>query len=330
MKKNRLSLIVALLSVAPSLMGASSQTVYVKTSMIGPYELFQKDSTFEVQVISTYFYPVTTYEVIMFGNGNRVNDISINEPSSLIGPQGKKTYNVTIPTSQLMDAKGMTITIKVHNSTEGKDDYNKSIKIYPIGRTVVNPLNYPNNKIYNANKVCGLFDSTISYCNEFYTFPCVLDYFVSSTYYKLDISQFRIRRDSNYYSTNVGSATLSINGKNQFFPGMSQKEQNSCKIPLNVVNNGDILSLSFKGPMYVEPKMLIMSDFPISGFVQTNNFYLPINHIDDLNGTSVTFELSDIGFDKTIFRWNCSLSVSGTLLGRCSSSEYCVEGEVES
>ena len=328
MKKIKLPLIIALLSISPSLIGAATHTVYANTSNIGPFEEHEKDSSFQVEVMSTYPYPIRTYEVIMFGNGDRVNDIATNMPTSVIGPYGKKKYSVTIPTSSLMDSKGMTITIKIHNDTEGKDEYNKKMKLYPVGGLVINPLNY-NGKTYTPHKVSGLFGTTVSYNNEFFTFPSVYDYFNSSTYYKIDISQFQIKRESPLSLTNVGSGSLVIKNKNDYFPCITNKTDKSCKIDLNIVNNGEFISLAFKGPLYVEPQLLIMSDVPRSGFVQTSKFYMPINHINDINGTKFTFELSDIGLDKTTFRWDCSLSVSGNLLGRCSTSEYCVVGEVE-
>ncbi|MCR5184834.1 MAG: hypothetical protein K6C32_01985, partial [Bacilli bacterium] len=203
--------------------------------------------------------------------------------------------------------------------------------IQPVSSATISPFDYKKNKYELgpfAAKLSGIY---ITECKETFKFANYVDYFLNDVYFKIDLDQFNFTFSNNYknYQFSYKEAYMVINGKKDFFPHLTYNSKEETRIPLKLNKNGVSISLNYKNTMYVHPTLLHMSLSPKEGLVATNNFYLPINHLEDIYGTTISFVLSEVGYSKTTITFNVTYLAGDYKLGKCANSEYCVVGGIK-
>ena len=310
------------------LCGASRGPVrYVITpSMeVGPYSKYQSNPTISYKIVSTYLVDKTIYEIFRFGDTNNPSQRTVTKATHTVTAQGTYVGAITLPTSTFLGDSGMSITIEIYNG-DGSINRAKTFVIYPTKNEIIDPTTY--NGTYTCPQTHMVMTSSIvKYTNETYSFPKVDDYFLTDTYYRLPIEQFVIQTSLTAEEFSYLQAYIKIEGMDQYFPSMVYLNGYTL-IPLTVNYSGGLLTLSLKNSLYVEPKLLFMSNLVREGYVATNNFYLPVNHARDLVGASFTIEITKVGYSKTTFSWRSSLLAESPLVGDCQNSSYCVVGSV--
>ncbi len=310
----------------PGIVDTDSLEIYF--DQFGPYEKYQNPCpTFEYRAIGKTTGGGNYTITIMFGDDKVDNRRTIQQNTGYLKYGGKKTFTATAPTNICLGDGGMKVTFKSLNNDTGKTITVCSFTIYPRVQTTVNPLTLSGGK-YVSSKIVAKRTGTfaITY-DETYDFSGFLDYFLTDTYYSLSLDQYVFSRKCTLTDFSYQEANLYINGGSKYFPGLSYSND-VTKIPLTLSKNGNKLSINFANTMYVEPKLLMMSMTPRSGYIATNHFFFPVNHNKDLEGLTFTFEIVGMGYSGLTARWDSSYLAINGLLGSCQNSEYCVDGEI--
>lgn len=301
------------------------QTFQVYINQIGPYEKYQADQAITFKEVSTYQEELVVYEIFRFTEGDGSNLQTTTKPYHTIPADSSYTSTFNLPTSLLLGDKGLTITVDAYDYERSLRLYTKTVTIYPIGHTIVNPTKMDSYSTQNI--IAKISNNTVTYTKEEFTFTNMEDYFLTDVYYKMPINQFSFTTTIKKEDFTYSNAYLIMSKMNAYFPSLPYLNKKTV-LNLNANYGTSEITLSFKDQLYVEPKILQMAVLPKTGYVQTNNFYFPVNHLDDLDGKSFTFQINDIGINKTCLRWNTKLLTSGALIGKCHNSSYCVTGRV--
>ena len=269
----------------------------------------------------------TFYEIFRFGDEINPNQRTVTKGNHKIASKTKYNGSVVIPTKALLGDSGMKITIELYLS-DGTRLKTNNCYIYPKKPETINPITYYSSTYTCRDTRASFISNKVFYSSESYTFTSVDDYFLNDLYYRLPIEQFQIDTSLSGSVFTCEDAYLSITGLNEYFPGLTFNNQNEAIIPLNIIYRNGSLKFAFRNTMYVESRLLIMSTTPKSGYVSTNRFYLPINHRDDLLGSSFKFVMEKVGLNGSTFMWESSLLTGSSLIGDCHNSGYCVKGTV--
>ena len=293
---------------------------------LGPYDKYQADPSVAFTVRSTYSSTKSAYEIFRFGDNNNPNQQTVTKAVHSVAANGTYTGYVTLPTQSFLGDNGMKITIELYNSN-GTRISQTSCYIYPRKPEIINPLHYSND-VYICPQTCAnISDWALSYQTESYIFSHIDDYFLTDIYYRLPLEQFVLQTSIPQNSFSYTKAYLKIVGLQEYFPSLTYVS-GTATIPLSVkYDNGD-LTLALKSALYVEPKLLFMSTSVRQDYALTKNFYLPINHCKDLVGSSFTFGIEGVGYNKSSFIWETALLSENPLIGDCQNSAYCVVGTV--
>ena len=325
MKNKKLLLYLPILAI-PSLMGVVITSVSMSFDRMGPFTKYQKDVSFKYTLTNKSIFDETVYEFFLFGN----KDVPIGKTikTATHSVKGNQTVecSVNLPLSMLLGDDGMIIHIELRNSSDSVLK-TKEFTIYPIISSTINPIT---TDYYESNYVVASMDKDVlTVSKERMVFHDFFDYFTTSTYYKLNINQFKIDWQSSLSEMTIGDSYLYIDGYQEYFPSLAYKG-GITKIPLKMVkDNNGYYQLTFMWKLFVEPKTLIMSTEPRIGYRPTNCFFLPINKKHDLANMQVRFELNNVGFNKNKIIWSSKLLAANNLIGNCQDSEYCVVGEIE-
>ena len=303
--------------------GPQLQTMFL-SMVVGPFDKNQNDPSVSYTIESTFNTSKTIYEIFRFGDNSNPNMQTVTKANHVIASGATYTGYVTFPTKSLFGANGMKVTADIYNSN-GSRIRTMNCYIYPRNKQAVDPTK---NSSYTCPQTRAVFNlSQVSYTNETYSFTKVDDYFLTDIYYRLPIEQFEFETSLSSSEFSYSSAYLKVPGMNTYFPSLTYSN-NASTIPLSVNYNQGKLTLSIKDNLYVETKLLIMSQTSKQGYVATKNFYLPINHSKDLVGSSYILGIEGVGYNKTSFIWICSLLAENPLVGNCQNSGYCVVGTV--
>ena len=298
-------------------------TIYYE---LGPYTKYQSNSLINYTIKSTYTSEQTIYEIIRFGTPSNTNQQTVTKANHSISANGSYTGYVAVPTKTFLGDSGMTMSLEVYNSS-GSQLRISVVTIYPIKSEVINPTRYSSSTYTCPRTKVTVTNGLTRYVNEEYRFTKVDDYFLTDIYYRLPLEQFEMQTTLDESTFTYSNAYLIIQGMEQYFPGLTYSN-GQAKIPLEIKYNEGRLTLGLLNNMYVEPKLLFMSNVPRNNYRATKNFYLPINHCDDLMGASFNIQMNNIGLNKISFRWTTTLISGSPIIGDCHNSGYCVIGRV--
>ena len=302
-----------------------TNTFAVYFNQIGPYEKYQDNPVVTFKEESTYQEDLFVYEIFRFAEGDETNQRTVTKPYHAIEPDSTYTGTFTIPTSLLLGDKGMNITIDIYDYQANYKIYTNTVTIYPIGNTIINPTKM--DEFIAPHNIVKISNKTVKYTEERFTFTKMSDYFLTDLYYRMPINQFEFTSSIKSDDFAPESAYLIIRRMKKYFPSLPHIK-NTATIALSTVYGESAITLQFKNQLYVEPKILQMGVAPQTGYVQTKNFYFPVNHLEDLYGSSFDFQINGIGINKTCLRWSTSLLSNSGLIGKCHNSGYCVTGKV--
>ena len=304
---------------------AVGQTLNISMEL-GPYSKNQNDPLVPYTIKSTYTSSKTIYEIFRFGDDVNPNMQTVTKANHVIESNTTYTGYVSVPTKSLFGSTGMKITFEVFNEN-GSRIKTGSCFIYPKTSLTINPTSYSYHTYQCPETHAMIVNNKTFYTTESYTFTQVDDYFLTDLYYRLPIEQFVINTTLSDSEFTYSKAYLKIVGMDEYFPSLTYTN-GVATINLNVDYNDGQLTFSPKTTLFVDRNLLLMSIGPKVSYVQTKNFYLPINHQKDLVGSSFTFGIEEIGYNKSSFIWQSALLAESPLIGNCHNSGYCVVGTV--
>lgn len=303
-------------------------TCVISYSQLGPYEKYQPASSFSFSIMNKTGVSSTFYLQTQFGDNVIENRIVNNVGYYPLDNNTGQTITTNIPTDMLLGDDGMKIKIIVRNqSFTGSIINSVTSYIYPIKEETLNPFELPSG-IYESQNISSTCDKNqVTHQKEKISFANYVDYFLTDTCYQIPVEQYGFIYEYDGESFSFGSANMKLVGVEEFFPGLLKGKKMSA-VSLDLTQSGKNVSISFKNGLYVHPKYLLMSHTAKMGYVSTHHFFLPVNHIDDLNGMGVNFTLSNVGANKITFSWQSTFYANSGLIGKCQNSEYCIEGRI--
>lgn len=324
--KSKVIRTLLLCGVTPLLMGVTpiqlDRYIEVTSDDIGPYDFPHEDVniTFTIQFINQ---TITTgiYEQLIVGNRTTPNASVARKKSHDVNNYIPYNVTFTLPLSSVYDEDGLSITLKINH--QNGTLYSKTITIYPSEKDVINPFNYTLTP-FESRVLKGHFqESKVVENKEKLYFSDFKDYFLDDVYYRINLNQFTFAYEFPNSTFIYKNAYMTINDKLEYFDNLT-----GGKIPLKITENNGEISVIFKFIMYVDPTLLEMNLLPKTGYVATNNFYLPVNKMSDINGMSLSFEINEIGYNKTTIKWDMIYDPTTNKIGPCQNSEYCIVGGV--
>ena len=236
------------------------------------------------------------------------------------------TLTFTLPFKSALTKKGLKVDITFIN---GKDELLQSLSfnIKPIQPQRINVRDYYDTYLV-INDIVVDPDRVGTYSSEKYKFNQFIDYFNVDSYYRLRLDNIYITYDS-VKACPLGSAHLHFVDYLKLFPYLdSDEEVPTFDIPLSTRTSNNGVFFTFPSIMYVKPQSLEMSLVARPGFVSTKYFYLPVNHCRDLLDQTFTLVVDSFGHNRNSFSWDIRYINNRNLIGDCSTSDYCVVGEV--
>ena len=317
------------LVITPLLMGAtpsptSSGTIIPSSELIGPFEKYQSDKSARFLLQSTLSERVNVMARLFFYDIKTKNSKVVTSAVQTIPAKGSSSFNVTIPISKYLGPLGMEITLEVTNIVSSEKYCSYTRTIYPIGHNSIDPLDYLDNG-YLIKATATRFPDR-AYAERLY-FPNYSDYFLTDIYYRIPFEQFDIQVGGNYTNIPLGTGQMILRDSASLFPNL-KSDGSDITIPLNMEKIGENYRIILAESLYVHPKQLTMSSVPISGYVATNNFYFPVNQLYQMQGLQAHFDIYDFGNSKTNLSWDCYYDPSGSFIGACNNSQFCIVGGI--
>ena len=324
--KNRLIKSLIFIGLAPLLMGASpslvNKYIYVTSDLIGPFEKRQDDVDVNFKIVfSNQDITSGIYEQLIVGTPTRPNASVARKKSHSVTNLQEYTVTFALPLSDLFDEAGITITFRI--MCESGQLYSKSAELYPPSEESINPFDYVSSYYSSKNIVMKFNQNRIVSTRERIIFKNYTTYFQDDIYYRITLDQFSFGYSYIDEPFIYKSAYMSFNNKIENLPFVG-----GTRIPIKLEKSGTKISFSFSNTMYVEPKTLMMSILPVPTFRATNNFYLPRNKREEMNGLQLTFCINGFGYSRTNITWTMTHDPSSNKIGHCQDSEYCVVGGV--
>ena len=161
---------------------------------------------------------------------------------------------------------------------------------------------------------------------ERYSFKNYPSMFSSGTYHTLAISELKFNYDY-HLNFSYSAALLKFEDPLNLFPYLKTIEYRYKYIPLNVFQNGTEISV-VPQVMFVHPKTLEISPVRYSEFVQTNNFFFPVGTYEYYDSINFILDIKNVGINKANILITTPFYPTNTLIGDCTTSEYCIVGGV--
>lgn len=145
-------------------------------------------------------------------------------------------------------------------------------------------------------------------------------------YHYLDLSSLSFIY-TGYKAFSYKEAYITFKDEYDLFPYINE-EDGYKKVILKANDQNGIITFNFFD-LYVNPNSLSMSSSPKDNYLKTNNFYLPKNKLNKLQGLSLNINIVEMGVYSVSVNYIILVHFNSLLLGPCSISEYCIVGGVE-
>ncbi len=326
MKSKTLLIPISLLNMIGSFAGKiTDNPITFSFNPIGPYVEYNDDVTITGKLSTTQSYTAIR-ERISVGEEDEPYSYFYTTASHALNSRRVRNVSFTLPLSTMLSEDGIYGVIEVIDA-DNNVLVSKPFALRPAIPKTINVNNYLT-RDYVVNDVIINITNYSIYHSESIKFTSFLDYFNTDTYYRLDLSQFKIKY-SCFRPFPGGNATLHFVDYNNLFPNINNGQTiPEMDIPLTMSETSGYINFTFPETMYVNKKTLEMSLVARPDFLPTSYFYLPINKKDQLLDQVFSLRVNDFGYGKTSFNWNIRYLNSRGLLGDCSDSDYCVIGEV--
>ena len=239
-------------------------------------------------------------------------------------------YEVTfyLPTKEYLDDDGMYCRFMITDSS-GESLYKFEFTLLPKNSQTIKIDDYKTTSYCLTGTIIKI-GSIIYKDGETFQFNSTLDFFNIDSYFRLDLSSIMFSYSCAYSDLIYSSINLKFIDYNLVFPYLDSVDSNGLsyfKLPLKASRNMLDIKLDFRDKMYVNPVTLEMSKTAKVGYSLTKYLYLPINKKKDLLDQEFVIEVNRFGYNETSFEIPVRYMTSQSLIGDCSTSDYCVVGE---
>lgn len=303
----------------------TNDTFMISSSTIGPYELGSKNQDISFTVL---YQTVGNYRPrFKAAFDNEINFAKVFPLEEISTKFTKISYTITLPLETSLNENGFTCEFSIYDSLNVKMLTSILLNIKTLIPSTYNTSDYDKLSFSKGGYAYKINNNNIINYTETISCSNFMDYFDIDYYYRLPLDQFTFTCSS---ALTVPTATASLNFVDfqNNFPYIEKSLFGQISLPLVMKKTDSTFSLRYEENLYVNTKTLQMSTKPYANFVPTNTFFLPVNCMQNLNETSFIIKINEFGNFKTTINWKVRLLTNKTLIGDCSTSEYCVTGEV--
>ncbi len=290
-------------------------------SPIGPFEAYCDDYELKGSYRSTVFFGKIV-ERVRVGVIDKEKTYSHFNGERTISKNVVYDVSFNLPFHSMLTDKGLEIIVDFLN-TSNTVLHSFTFRIKPCSKNRIYPKDYLNT-YYSVSDVYVDPDNYQS-LSEKYTFNGFIDYFNNDYYYRLNLDSIYLTYVSNFPFNDI-DCDLLYEDYEKAFPYLDN-DDDEVHLPMTTYHEGDIVKFKMKNSLFVNKKTLEMHFNYQDGLVSTNYFYLPVNKIDKILDSTFTLSVNDFGYNKTYFTWNIRYITNKSLIGNCSSSDYCVVGD---
>lgn len=330
MRLNKLLLSLLSLSFLPLCLGAVPKVTFSITSaQYGPYVAYAPDSWISVNVKNLRALSKSIYSAlyVLDKSGNKI--YTYTTAVCTLANLKSHDFSMKLPTEFYLSSSGMNLSFALIDSSSKISYVSYKCKIYPRQTVSINPLDYSQGNYTFLPTEFSFSSSKFTVSSEFLEFEEMLNFFAIDKYYRLTLNQYSFTYS--YLGTLQDKLSyLKITPSIDCFEYLPAEQNGDVLIPLALKENDNVIYLSYKNSMYVHPKTLKMSFSPLSGFVATSYFYLPINGKKDVQQCEFFLSLSFQASNAITLSWPISYLTDINLLGPCQNSEYCIIGGITS
>ena len=231
-----------------------------------------------------------------------------------------------LPLNSMLSSSGIHGKIMILNSSSTALN-TIEFNLKPAPRTKINVKDYINDYYQSPDVVVDIDDYEKKHIEQF-KFDGFVDYFNTDSYYRIDINDLSMTYSSPKAFTPC-RGSLEFVDYNKVFPFLDNQEPvPSFNIPVIAEENEGKISFRFENTMYVNPQTLDMSLIARPGFQLTKYFYLPVNKSEELLDQVFTLKMEEFAQSHVSFDWDIRYVNDRNLIGDCSNSDYCVQGEI--
>ncbi len=258
--------------------------------------------------------------------------------TDLRNAQSKKKHDVTkangysvtfyLPTKEYLDDDGMYCRFMILDSS-GESLYKFEFTLVPKNSQTIKIDDYKTSSYCLTGTIMKV-GSIVNKDSETFLFSNTLDFFNIDSYFRLDLSSISFIYTCSYSDIVYSSIYLKFIDYNVVFPYLDNIDSNGLsyfQLPLKVSRNLLNINFDFRDKMYVNPATLEMSKTAKVGYKLTKYLYLPINKKNDLLDQEFTIIVNNFGYNQTSFEIPVRYMTDHSLIGDCSTSDYCVVGE---
>lgn len=258
-------------------------------------------------------------------DGEYVHSYTTKAHNVSLGETVNMSFN--LPLNSMLSSSGIHGKIMILNSSSTALN-TIEFNLKPAPRTKINVKDYINDYYQSPDVVVDIDDYENKHIEQF-RFDGFIDYFNTDSYYRIDINDLYMTYNSpKAFAPCRGS--LEFVDYNKVFPYLDNQEPvPSFNIPVIAEENEGIISFRFENMMYVNPQTLDMSLIARPGFQLTKYFYLPVNKSEELLDQVFTLKMEDFAHSHVSFDWDIRYVNDRNLIGDCSNSDYCVQGEID-
>lgn len=228
-----------------------------------------------------------------------------------------------MPIKDYLTKEGMAFKFEIYDRTYRKVIREYGTTIYPIGEGTPSYQELKRN-IYETKPIGFYGDGEIKPITEKFDFTYLSDYLDIDYYYRLNIQPIDIKYDS-AFSFSYSSMNLRFEDRENLFPYFRHDGYN-VNIPLKGSVIAKKIHLNYKNSFYVNRTTLQLADSIHTGFLSTNNFYLPINGKRIFNNKLLYLDINKMGKSELTVSFPIRYVADRLLVGLCGESDYYVEG----
>lgn len=299
---------------------------YFSCNTYGPFSL---ENPQDQDITFTYeFYSIPTQFIIerirlLNYSGSVVASSAKTETYYYSGHRNSPTF--TLPLRNYWTANGLTLIFEIVKSSDRSVLKSYSVSFYPPSNSFIAGT-YLKRNTYTSNNL-GFYgkDNALSPLYETYDFTRFGDYLDVDYYYRLNVSNNHFYYKNNEI-LNYQSAYLYFNDSDNLFPYYTHDDNDDIYIPLKLVKNNDTITFKYNRTFYINKRTLQISDTYRSGFVTTQDFYLPVNGRIKFNGKQIYFQLNQMGLDSLSTEIGVRYDTTKSLVGVCKDGDYCIIG----
>lgn len=297
--------------------------VALESDIYGPYD--GSEGEIEFKFSYTYFDSTSrtrVYEKLTSWSGGKIVYRDQSDYHTLIKNQTVKS-SLFFSTRPLLDDPTLLFEFIIYDERTGDYIVSKSLSVDRKSPRTIYPIR-DNIREYESSGTTFSLSGTF---NEKYYFDHIYDFFANEVYYRLDISNQKIKYECEQPFTYT-SAQLIYYDFEGLFP-YYEKEGKNRKMTINLTINQSDEWLSFGLPkfVYVNKKTLDISTTRHNGFTLGQYYYLPLGKKDLFEGKKFQIVIDGFGQNGNKIIYDLTYYSSNNLFGSCSSSDYCIQGE---